>query len=149
MRLTVLKKENRQTGKESKREDLKGADEQNDKIDTRNFPFDHQARFHDSQFLEKVMITVINKKKRRPDEANLYHPNATQISLHDAPQQTDCTPSSTASNSVTWLGLEKIPRHHLMTYRLIAPQSREWRTGMWVAAIDFHKTFNSIQHDAV
>ena len=36
-----------------------------------------------------------------------------------------------------------------MTYRLIAPKSREWRTDMRVAAIDFQKAFDSIQHDAI
>ena len=38
---------------------------------------------------------------------------------------------------------------HLMTYRLVAQKSKEWRTDMWVAAIDFQKTFDSIQHDAI
>ena len=36
-----------------------------------------------------------------------------------------------------------------MTCRLIAPNRREWRTDMWVAAIDFQKAFDSIQHDAI
>ena len=36
-----------------------------------------------------------------------------------------------------------------MTYGLIAPQSREWGTDMWVAAIDFQKAFDSTQHDAI
>ena len=32
-----------------------------------------------------------------------------------------------------------------MTYRLIAPKSREWRTDMWVVAIDFEKAFRFIR----
>ena len=32
---------------------------------------------------------------------------------------------------------------HLMTCRLVAQKSREWRTDMWVAAIDVQKAFDS------
>ena len=38
---------------------------------------------------------------------------------------------------------------HLMTYRLTSQKRREWRTDMWVAAIDSKKVIDSIQHNAI
>ena len=36
-----------------------------------------------------------------------------------------------------------------MTYKLISQKNREWGTGMWVAAIDFKKAIDSMQHEAI
>ena len=36
-----------------------------------------------------------------------------------------------------------------MTSRLVAQESREWRTDMWVAVIDVQKAFDSTQHGAM
>ena len=38
---------------------------------------------------------------------------------------------------------------HPMTYKPISQKSREWRTDMWVAAIDVKKAFDSIQHEDI
>ena len=38
---------------------------------------------------------------------------------------------------------------HLITYRLIAQQRREWCADLWVATIVFQNAFDSIEHDAI
>ena len=38
---------------------------------------------------------------------------------------------------------------HFTTCKLISQKSGEWETDMWVAAIDFKKAFDSLQHEAI
>ena len=47
------------------------------------------------------------------------------------------------TNSLTKRDSGKIQTtDHLVTCKLIAPESREWRTDMWVAVFDFQKPFD-------
>ena len=65
-RLTDSIKWHRQTAKESKREMDKELTKKRQNWHMK-IQFDHQGRFHDSQFLETVMITAIYKKQWKPD----------------------------------------------------------------------------------
>ena len=72
--------------------DLKGAGEEATKNDARCLQLDHQAKLHDSQFMEKVMVTVIYKKgdptKNRKLQTDLFLPTILQAVLHHDSQQT-------------------------------------------------------------
>ena len=65
-RLTDSIKWHRQTAKESKREMDKELTKKRQNWHMK-IQIDHQGRFHDSQFLETVMITAIYKKQWKPD----------------------------------------------------------------------------------
>ena len=119
LRLTDSVKWHRQTAKESKREISTKSWRRNEKIVTWKFQVDHQARFHDSQFLETVMITVIYKKTRKPDiyRSICIFSMFFIFILHFC--TTDHTPSSAAAHSLTKLCLETIPDDGSSNYEQI------------------------------
>ena len=113
---------------------------------------DHQATLHSSQLMEKVSVWVIYKKEARQIQRTTGRSVGFHNFTNSAPQcfATGSTPNSIGTSVPTRQGARKNPNNdHFMTYRLITQKSREWRTDMWVAAIDFKEAFDWTQHEAI
>ena len=137
------KKENQQTTEESKREDFKGVDEETTNLTHEVFNLIIKQDSMTPSSWKKVMITVIyNKgKPRKPKNlTNLFPSNALQTFLHDALQQTMRDSYQFPDQAGFIKKIQTTDR--LLTYRPIASKNSEWRTDMWVAAIDFQKVFD-------
>ena len=143
-----LIKGNRRTAKESTQKISKELTKKRQKW---NLQQDHQATVHDSQFMDK-RYGHIDLQERRPKKTwKVQTSLPTTLQFFSTKKIRDLTPISTNTNGLTTQHSEQFQTtDHFMTYKLLISQKcRQWRTHMWVAAIDFKKAFDSVQHDAI
>ena len=114
---------------------------------------DIKACDEETEAWKKVKIEVLHKKGDVETVGN-YCPTCSLPALYKLSRRfctEDCIHDSTKNKLKIRAGFRSSYQttDHIATYRMIEQKCHEWGIKMWIATIDFTKTFDSITHKSI